>query len=130
MVAAELQLYGDLLLFSVYCLSDSVQNQVHRLFRSGFVGHNAVEVPDRRQVQHSLFGVDVRNVRYPFAIESVCVKVSVEKLLVFVYPAGLSAATSCGAESLPAGRFLHDTQNGFGVVVNPFAFFSHCRIRR
>ena len=90
-----------------------------------FVGHNTVviQIPDHGQVQHTLFGVDVRDVRYPFAVWCFGVKVSVEKILVFVYlPAHLlplSAATNLCQQAV----FLHDTQDGFGVVINPFAVF-------
>ncbi len=64
MVAVELQLRSDFLFLLLHCQTNGVQNQIHRLFRSSFVGHNAVviEIPDYGQVQHALFGVDIKDV--------------------------------------------------------------------
>ena len=125
LVAVELQLCGDLLLFSAYCLSDGVQHQVHRLLCCSFVGHNTVviQISDHGQVQHTLFGVDVRDVRYPFAVWCFGVKVSVEKILVFVYLLAHLLPLSVAANLCQQAVFLHDTQDGFGVVINPFAVF-------
>ena len=74
--------------------TDGIQNQFHRSFRSGFIGHDAVaiEVPDHGQIQHTLIGVDVRDVRYLFAVGLVCVKVPVQQVLVLVYLLPFSAA--------------------------------------
>ena len=48
---------------------------------AGLVGDNAVvvKVPDHGQVQYALLGVDVGDVRYPFAVGSVRVKVLVQE---------------------------------------------------
>ena len=75
----ELQLRSDLLFLLLHCQTNGVQNQIHRLFRSGFVSYNAVviEVPDHGQVQHALLGVDVRDVCYPFAVGFIRMKVPV-----------------------------------------------------
>ena len=125
LVAVEMQLCGDLRLFSAYCLSDGVQHQVHRLLCCSFVGHNTVviQISDHGQVQHTLFGVDVRDVRYPFAVWCFGVKVSVEKILVFVYLLAHLLPLSVAANLCQQAVFLHDTQDGFGVVINPFAVF-------
>ena len=79
-VAVELQLHSDFLFLLLHCQTNGVQNQIHRLFRSGFVGHNAIviEIPNHGQVQHALPGVNVRDVRYPFAVWLACVKVHVQ----------------------------------------------------
>ena len=69
----------------LHCQTNGVQNQIHRLFRSGFAGHNAIviEIPDHGQVQHALPGVNVRDVRYPFAVWLACVKVPVHAKTAF-----------------------------------------------
>ena len=86
LVAVELQLCGDLLLFFADCQPDGVQDQIHCLLCPSLVSHNAVvvEVTDHRQVQHSLFGMDIRNVRDPFTVRLVCVKLSIQQILILV----------------------------------------------
>ena len=51
---------------------------------SGLISHDAVviEIPDHGQIQDTLLGVDVRDVRYPFAVGPVCVKFSVQQILI------------------------------------------------
>ena len=82
----ELQLRSDPLFLALHCQADGVQNQIHRLLCSGFVGHDAVvvEVPDHGQVQYTLLGVDVGDVRYPFAVGLVRMKLPVEQIPVLV----------------------------------------------
>ena len=65
---------------------DAVQDQIHCLLCPSLVSHNAVvvEVTDHRQVQHSLFGMDIRNVRDPFTVRLVCVKLSIQQILILV----------------------------------------------
>ena len=50
------------------------------------VGADAVviEVPDHRQIQHALFGVDVGDVRYPLAVGFIRIKLPVQQILVLV----------------------------------------------
>ena len=51
-----------------------IGNRLRGLPRACFIRHDAVvvEVTDHRQVQHTLLGVDVRDVRDPFAVWLVC----------------------------------------------------------
>ena len=59
-----------------------------------------------------------------FAVWCFGVKVSVEKILVFVYLLAHLLPLSVAANLCQQAVFLHNTQDGFGVVVNPFAVFS------
>ena len=70
LVAVELQLCSDPLFLFPHGEPNGVQHQIHRLLCPGLVSHDAVvvEVTDHRQVQHTLLGVDVRDVRDPFAV--------------------------------------------------------------
>ena len=65
---------------------NGVQNQIHRLLCPGLTGHDVVvlEAPNYGQVQYVLLGVDVGDVRYPFAVGSACVKLSVEQIFVLM----------------------------------------------
>ena len=58
---------------------DRIQHQVHRLIGPGLVSHNTpvIEVTDHRQIQHTLFGVDVRDIRHPFGVSFVRLKLSI-----------------------------------------------------
>ena len=116
MVAVELQLRSDLLFFSVYCLADSVQHQVHRLLCRSFVGYNTVvvQITDHRQIQYALLGLNIGNIGHPFAIRCFSVKVPVEKILVFVYLLAyllpLPAATNFGQQAV----FLYGENHSLG----------------
>ena len=74
-------LSADLLL---HCQTDGVQDQIHRLLSSGLISHDTVviEIPDHGQIQDTLLGVDVRDVRYPFSVRPICVKFSVQQILI------------------------------------------------
>lgn len=86
LVAVELQLCGDLLLFSVYGLADCIQYQIHCLLRRSLVSHNAVviQISDHRQIQYTLFGLDIGGVGHPFVVRCFGVEVPIEKILVFL----------------------------------------------
>ncbi|MDY2976058.1 hypothetical protein, partial [Lawsonibacter sp.] len=47
--------------------TNGVQDQIYSLPPPGLAGCNAViaEVPNHGTIQHPLFGVDIRDVRYP-----------------------------------------------------------------
>ena len=55
--------------------------------RSGFISYDAVviEVPDHGQAQYALHGMDVGDVRHPFAVGPVRMKVPVQQIFVLVY---------------------------------------------
>ena len=82
----EVQLRSDCLFLVLHGQADGVQNQIHRLLCFGLVSHNAVvvEITDYGQVQNTLLCVDVRDVRDPFAVGSICVKVSIQQILILV----------------------------------------------
>ena len=87
LVAVELQLRSGLLFYLLHSKMNGIQHQVHGLFCSGFVSHNGVviEIPDHGQIQDTLLGVDVGDVRYPFAVGPVRMKLPVQKIFVLVY---------------------------------------------
>ena len=70
LVAVELQLRSDPLFLTLHGQANGVQNQIDCLLCCSFVSYDAVvvEVPDHRQVQYALIGVDIRDVRYPFVL--------------------------------------------------------------
>ncbi len=80
LVAVELQLRSDCLFLAHRSQVDGTQHQIHRLLGSSLVSYDAVvvEVTDHGQIQHTLLGLDIRNIGYPFAVGSVCVKLPVE----------------------------------------------------
>lgn len=84
LVAVELQLRSDPLFLLLHSQMNGVQNQIHRLLGASLVGHNSVviKVPDHRQVQYALVGVDVGYICYPFAVELVGMKFSVQQIFV------------------------------------------------
>ncbi len=84
LVAVELQLRSDRLFLLLHRQTNGVQDQIHRLLSSGLISHDAVviEIPDHGQIQDTLLGVDVRDVRYPLVIGPVRVKVSVQQILI------------------------------------------------
>ena len=86
LVAVELQLCGDLLLFSAYCKTDGIQHEVHRLLCSSLVDHNAVvvQIPDHGQVQLTLLCLNVGDIGHPFAVRCFGMKISVDNISVFM----------------------------------------------
>ena len=84
LVAVEAQLRSDCLFLLLHRQTDGVQDQIHRLLSSGLISHDAVviEIPDHGQIQDTLLGVDVRDVRYPFFVWPICVKFSVQQILI------------------------------------------------
>ena len=84
LVTVELQLSGDLL-FSLSRLY-RIKYKADRLLCTGFVCNNAVviQITDDGQVQYTLRGVNIRNIRRPLQVRSVCVKVLIPKIPVFV----------------------------------------------
>ena len=71
-------------LLLLHCQTDGVQDQIYRLLRSRLISYNAVviEIPDHGQIQYALLGVDVRDIRYPFSVRPICVKFSVQQILI------------------------------------------------
>ena len=124
LVAVEVELPGDPLFLLPHSQTNGVQHQVHSLAGGRFVGDDAVviEVPDHGQIQYALLGMDVGDVRYPFAVGPVRMKLPVQKIFVLVYllPHLLPfpAAADLGQQII----FLHDPQHGFGITENILIF--------
>ena len=62
--------------------------------------------------------MDVRDVRHPFAVWFVCVKLSIQQILVFVELLPHLSPFSGTPNLRKQAIFLHDPQDGFGVVVD------------
>src|SRR5699024_2639412 len=97
------------------------------LLCAGLIGNDAVviEIPNHRQIQYALLCVNVRNIRYPFTVRSVCMKLSVEQILVLVdllpHLLPFPAATDFRKQTV----FLHDTKDGLGIAVNALLLQHH-----
>ena len=67
--------------------TDGVQHSINRLFRTGLAGDDAVviEIPDHRQKEHTLSGLDIRNDCHPFAVRLLCVKLVVQEVFILMY---------------------------------------------
>ncbi|MDY3014072.1 MAG: hypothetical protein SOR61_02550, partial [Evtepia sp.] len=124
LVAVELQLRSDSLFLLLHGQADGVQNQIYRLLCSGFVSDNGIviEIPDYGQVQYALFGVNVENVCYPFAVGSVCVKLPIEQIFVLVNLLSHLLPFPAPADFRQQIIFLHDPQYGFRIAENILAF--------
>lgn len=86
LIVVERQLRSDTLFLQLHCQAVSIQNQIHRLLGSGLVDQDTVviDIPEHGQVQYALFGVDVRDICYPFVVGSTRMKISVEQILILV----------------------------------------------
>ena len=79
LLTVEQQLRSDPLFLLSHGQMDGVQNQFYHFLCSCFVSYDAavVEVTDHGQIQYALIGVDIGDVRYPFAVGLVCTKLPV-----------------------------------------------------
>ena len=124
LVAVELQLRSDRLFLPLHGQPDGIQDKIHCLLSSGLVSHDAVviEIPDHGQVQYALLGVDVGDVRYPFAVGPVRMELPVQQILVLVYLLSHLLPFSPAADLGEQIIFLHDSQHGFGIAEDILAF--------
>ena len=86
LVAVELQLRSECLFLLLHGQPDGIQDQICRLPCTSLVSHDAVvvEVTDYGQLQHTLPGMDVRDVHDPFAVRPVCMKLSAQQIFILV----------------------------------------------
>ena len=86
LVAVELQLRSDPLFFRIHCQMYGVQDKIDRLLSTGLISDNAVivQIPNHGQIEHPLFGVDIGDICDPLLIGCICLKVSIEEILVFM----------------------------------------------
>ena len=70
----------------------------------------------KRQVQHSLFGVDVEDIGHPFAVGPVCLKWTIQKIFIFVQLLAHLNPFSPAANFCQKAVFLHDSQNYLGIA--------------
>ena len=124
LVAVEAQLRSGPLFLPLHGQTNGVQDQIHRLLGSGFVGNDAVviEIPDHGQIQYALPGVDVGDVRYPFAVGPVRMELPVQQVLVPVYLLSYLLPFPPAADLRQQIIFLHDPQHGFGIAEDILPF--------
>mgnify|MGYP005780233899 CR=1 FL=1 len=72
--------------------------------------------------KYALLGVGVRDVRYPFAVGSVCVKLPVEQILVLVELLPHLLPFPVTADFRQQIVFFHDPQHRFGIAKYILAF--------
>ena len=124
LVAVELQLRGGSLFLPLHGQANGVPHQVYCLLCFGLVGDDsvAVELPDHGQIQYALPGVDAGDVRYPFAVGFVRVKLPVRQIFVLVdlLPRRISDSRSCFF-------MIRSTVLGLQKI---FRLFGHGHIRR
>ena len=124
LVAVELQLPSDSLFLLHHCQPDRIQDKVPRLPCCRLVCHNTVfiQISDHGLLQHTLFRVDVGNICDPFAVWSVCPKLSVQMIFVLMYLLAkiypLPAATNFGQQTI----FFHDSKYSFRISIDISAF--------
>ena len=83
----EVQLCSDPLFLLFHGKADRVQDKIYSLLCCSLVGHDAVvvQIPDHGQIQHTLLGVDVGNIRDPLGIGTVCPELAFEQIFVLMY---------------------------------------------
>ena len=88
------------------------------------LGNNAVvvQVSNHRQVQYPLLGVNIGNISHPFAVGCFCMEIPVQKVLVLVELLSHLSPFSGTPNLRKQAIFLHDPQDGFGVVVDTLPF--------
>ena len=81
----ELHLRSDFL-FLLHGKTDGIQYEIHTLTCSCFARNHAVvkQIPNHGQIEYTLSGMDEGNIRDPFVVGSVRLKVSVQSIFVFV----------------------------------------------
>ena len=124
LVAVELQLRSDPLFLTLHGQANGVQNQIDCLLCCSFVSYDAVvvEVPEHRQVQYALIGVDIRDVRYPIAVGSVCLEHPVEQILILVYLLSHLLPFPASANFRQQVILFHDPQHSFRIAENILVF--------
>ena len=124
LVAVELQLRGGSLFLPLHGQANGVPHQVNCLLCFGLVGDDsvAVELPDHGQIQYALPGVDAGDVRYPFAVGFVRVKLPVRQIFVLVDLLPHLLPLSAPADIRQQIMLLHDPQHGFGITEDIPAF--------
>ena len=115
---------SDSLFLPVHSQANCIQYQVDCLLCAGLIGNDAgvIEIPNHRQIQYALLCVNVRNIRYPFTVRSVCMKLSVEQILVLVDLLPHLLPFPAAADLREQIIFLHDSQHSFGIAEDIPAF--------
>lgn len=106
--------------FPLHGQTNGIQHQVDCLMCSGFVSYYAVviEISDHGQVQYALLCVDVGNIRYPFAVRPVRIKLPIQQILVLVDLLPHLLPFSASADLRKQTIFLHNTQDSLGITVD------------
>lgn len=124
LAAVEAESRSDPLFLFLHRRTNGVQDQIYSLPPPGLAGCNAViaEVPNHGTIQHPLFGVDIRDVRYPSAVGTVRMNISAEQILIFVKPLSHLRPFPAAADLRQQIILLHDPQYSFGIAENVLTF--------
>ena len=92
--------------------------------RRCFVSHDAVaiQIPDHRQIQQAFFGLDVGNVRPPFAVWLARLKLAIQQISVFVHLMTQIDPLSAAANLRQKLITLHNMKNCPGIPVDSSIF--------
>ncbi len=80
---------------------------------------NKIEISDHGQIDDPFVCMDIRNICHPFLVGSICVKVSVEKILILVHLLPHLYPLPWPADFSQDVILFHHSQHCFGVVVDP-----------
>ena len=122
LVAVELQLRSDSLFLLFHCQPNRIQHKIHRLVCCCFIRHNAVviQITDHGQIQYALFGMNIRNVCYPFCIGIVCAKLTVKQVGVLVLLLSQLDPLPLATDFWQKTILFHHSQNRFGSRACPW----------
>ena len=120
LVAVELQLRSDLSFLPAHSQPDGIQNKIYGLLRSCSVRNNAVviQIPDHGKIQHALFGMDVRDIRYPLAVWFVRLKLPIQEIFVLMELLAHLDPLPPSANLCQKVIFSHDSQDRLGIMVD------------
>ena len=89
LVTVEVQAPGDLFL-SLGC-SDRREHEIDILFSTRLVCNDTIviEITNNGKIQESLSRSNVRNIRYPLFVGTICTEISCQMIRVFIYTIGI-----------------------------------------
>ena len=120
----ELQLHSDSLFLLLQCKTNGIQYQMDSLVCSGLVGDDAVviEIPNHGKIQYALPCMDVRDVRYPFPVRPVRMKLPVQQIPVLIDLLTHLQPFPAAADFRKQIILFHNPQHGFGITENVLSF--------
>ena len=117
LVTVEVQAPCDLFLFPGS--SDRRKHKIDILFGSCAVGNDAVviKVTNNGKIEEALIGSDIRNVRHPFLVGTVCVEIPCQQIIIFVDRSGITVIFPA-SDFCKKIIFLHHPKNCLRIFVD------------